>query len=241
MRSLSSGILCAALLAPLAPLSAQVGYAPSRSPYRDIIRGKSITALVGDVGGDGGRIGVGPHNGRSYGLRFDIRIGSPVHFAATFAKAEVERFVVSADDSVATRKRGPVDQGLTMFEAALQLNLTGRKSWHHLAPFLGVGIGYVDGEGLPSGAPADSSGFNFGGKIYLAPSAGLRVFLGQTLHLRLEARQLFWKLNYPISYTDEPAAEPSSDPDNPNAVLGDGKRDEWSGAREFRVGLGFSF
>jgi hypothetical protein len=164
-----------------------------------------------------------------------------VHFAVSVARAELERFVVSADDSVAIRKRGPVDQGLTMFEAGLQLNLTGKKSWHRLAPFVGVAVGYLDSEGLPAGAPQDSSGFRFGSKLYLVPAAGVRIFLGNSLHLRLDARQLFWKLNYPSSYIAEPDAEPSTDPDNPNAVLPDGKRDQWSGAREFRLGLGFSF
>lgn len=234
-----AGLGLALLLA--APLAAQVGHAPASSPYRDIFAGKSLTAVVGDIGGDGGRIGVGPHNGRSYGLRFDIRIGAPVHFAVTVAKADAERFVVSADDSVATRKKGPVDQGLTMFEAAAQLNITGKKTWHRLAPFVGMSVGYVDGGGLPAGAPADSSGYNFGGKFYLSPAAGVRVFLGNNLHLRFEARQLFWKLSYPVSYTIEPAAEPSTDPDNPNAVLPNGKRDEWSGGRELRVGVGFAF
>jgi hypothetical protein len=241
MRSPFSGAVLGLALLGATPLAAQVGHAPTSSPYRDIFHGKSITAVVGDIGGDGGRIGVGPHNGRSYGLRFDVRIGAPVHFAATVAKADVERFVVSADDSVATRKKGPVDQGLTMFEAAMQLNITGKKSWHRLAPFIGMSVGYVDGGGLPAGAPADSSGYNFGGKFYLAPAIGARVFLGNNLHLRFEARQLFWKLSYPVSYTAEPDAQPSTDPDNPNAVLPNGKRDEWSGGRELRVGLGFAF
>lgn len=228
-------------LATALPLSAQVGHAPASSPYRDIPNGKSLMVLVGDVGGNGGRIGVGPHNGRSYALRFDVRIGTPLNFQATIGKAQLERLVVSADDSVATRVKGPVDQALTMFEAGFQLNLTGKKTWNHLAPFIGAGIGYAHGASLPAGAPQDSSGYKFGGKIYLVPSLGTRIFLGNSLHLRLEARQLFWKLSYPLSYTDEPAAQPSTDPNHPNAVLPSGKRDQWSGGREFRLGLGFSF
>ncbi len=229
-----------ALVAAL-PLSAQVGHAPTSSPYRDIPRGKSLTLLGGDVGGDGGKLGIGPHHGRSYGLRLDLRIGTPLHFQATVGKAELERLVVSAADSVATRVKGPVDQSLTMIEAGFQLNLTGKKTWNHLAPFLSAGIGYAHGSDLPAGGVQDSSGYRFGGKIYLVPSVGTRIFLGNSLHLRLEARQLFWKLSYPLSYTAEPAAEPSTDPNNPNAVLPGGKRDQWSGGREFRLGLGFAF
>ena len=238
LRALRHAILALAFTVPLA---AQVGHPPTSSPYRDITKGKSLTLLFGDIGGDGGKLGIGPHHGQSYGLRFDIRIGTPVHLTVAVARAELERFVVSADDSVATRKRGPVDQGLTMIEAGFQLNVTGRKSWHRLAPFIGVTGGYVDGEDLAPGAVEDSSGYRFGSKLYLAPAVGVRVFLTNSLQLRLEARQLYWKLDYPLSYTDEPAAEPSTDPDNPNAVLPGGKRDQWSGGRELRVGLGFAF
>ncbi|HXI20018.1 MAG TPA: hypothetical protein VNH46_02985, partial [Gemmatimonadales bacterium] len=182
------------------PLAAQVGHTPASSPYQDILRGKSVTFLYGDIGGDGGRIGVGPHHGPSYGARFDVRVSGPLQFGVSLSRAKLERLVVSAADSVKTRVKGPVDQDLTMIELALQLNLTGSKTWHHLAPYVAGGVGYAHGSSLPAGAPRDSSGYNFGGKLYIAPTAGVRIFLGQTVHLRLEARQLFWKLSYPLSY-----------------------------------------
>ena len=222
------------------PLSAQVGHDPAHSPYHDILHGKSVTVMIGDVGGTGGKVGVGPQNGRSYGLRFDLRLSAPVQFGLSVARAELERFVVSADDSVATRKKGPVDQNLTMIEAGLQLNLTGKKTWHRLAPFLSGTLGWTKGSDLPSSVQ-DSSGFKFGSRIYLVPAVGVRAFITNSLFLRLEARQLFWKLSYPLSYIQEPAAQPSTDPDHPNAVLPDGKRSQWSGARELRAGLGFAF
>jgi hypothetical protein len=222
------------------PLCAQVGHDPARSPYRDITHGKSVTLLGGDVGGDGGKVGVGPHHGRSYGARFDFRLSAPIQFGLTVARAELERFVVSADDSVATRKTGPVDQNLTLIEATMQLNLTGKKTWHRLAPFISGSVGWTRGSDLPASVP-DSSGFKFGSKLYLAPAVGVRAFVTNSFFLRLEARQLFWKLNYPLAYTQEPAAQPSTDPDRPNAVLEDGKRSQWSGARELRAGLGFAF
>lgn len=230
--------LCALLFA--VPAAAQVGHAPGSSPYRDILKGKSLTVLVGDLGGDGGRLGIGPHRGRSYGARFDIRVGTPLQFGLALARADVERLIVSADDSVNNRVDGPVSQSLTMIEGAIQLNLTGKKSWYRLAPYLAGSVGYVSGSDLPTSQP-DSSGFDFGSKFYLAPAVGLRVFLSNTLHLRLEARQLFWKLTYPSSYNVEPAAEPSPDPDRPNSVLKGEKLEQWTGARELRAGLAFSF
>lgn len=220
--------------------SAQVGHDPAHSPYRDITHGKSLTLLYGDVGGDGGKARVGPHNGRSFGGRFDLRLSAPVQVGLTVQKAELERFVVSADDSVATRRKGPVDQDLTMIEATIQLNLTGKKTWHRLAPFISGSLGWTHSSDLPSGV-ADSSGYKFGSKFYLVPAIGVRAFVTQSLFIRAEARQLFWKLNYPRAYTQEPAAQPSTDPDRPNAVLKDGKRQEWEGGPELRIGVGFAF
>ncbi|MFN8653094.1 MAG: hypothetical protein U0133_14415 [Gemmatimonadales bacterium] len=219
---------------------AQVGHNPSSSPYRDITNGKSITVFYSDVGGDGGKVGVGPHHGTAWGARFDVRLSAPLQFALGFERARLERFVVSADDSVATRKTGPFDQDLTMIEATMQLNLTGKKTWHRLAPFISGSAGWTKGSDLPKGV-ADSSGFKFGSKLYLVPAVGVRAFVTQSLFLRLEARQVFWKLNYPTAYTQEPAAQPSTDPNKPNAVLPDGKRTQWSGVRELRVGVGFAF
>lgn len=223
------------------PLAGQVGHAPNSSPYRDIPRGRSLSLLVGDIGGKGGSIGVGPQNGQSYGVRFDLRLGAPVQFGFSLARGELERLVVSASDSVANRVDGPVKQALTMVEVALQINITGRKSWHRLAPFFGGSIGYASAAGLPV-TVKDSSGYKFGNKVYFVPAGGFRVFLSNTLNLRLEARQLFWKLKYPLAYNLDPAAQPSGDLVNhPNSVLPGSKRDEWSGAREFRAGLSYSF
>ncbi len=223
------------------PLAAQVGHDPASSPYRDIPNGKTLTALVGDVGGDGGKLGIGPHNGRSYGGRLDLRISGPVQFGLGFSQANLERLVVSADDSVAKRTTGPFKQTLTMIEASLQFNITGRKSWHRLAPYVSGTLGWAHGSSLPASAAKDSSGYKFGSKIYLAPAIGLRIIITSNVQLRLDARQLFWKLKYPSSYTRDPAAEPSPNGDLANAVLPDGKREQWSGARELRAGLGFSF
>jgi hypothetical protein len=233
--------VCALILAcTVSPLAAQVGHAPEASPYRDIRNSKSVTLLYGDVGGDGGVIGVGPHHGKTYGARFDIRAGGAFQLGLSLARGDMKRLIVSAADSVKNRTDGPVSQTLTMFEAVLQLNLTGRKSWHHLAPFVSGSVGYVGGSKLPPNQP-DSSGYHFGGKFYFAPAAGLRIFLGNTLHLRLEARELFWKLTYPSAYNQEPAAQISIDPSKPNSVLKGGKLQEWTGGRELRAGLGFSF
>jgi hypothetical protein len=232
---------CLALCVVALPLAAQVGHDPAHSPYRDITKSKTITVLYGDIGGDGGKVGVGPHNGHAAGVRAELRLSGPVSFGLTFAKGTLERLVVSAEDSVDNRVDGPVDQEMTFVEGTLQLNLTGRKTWHRLAPFIGMSVGYVHGADLKASQAADSSGYRFGGKLFFTPSVGVNLHVNSLIALRFEARQMFWKLSYPLGYVQEPSAQPSNDENSSNAVLPDGKRDQWSGARELRAGLSISF
>ena len=143
---------------------AQVGHNPSSSPYRDITNGKSITVFYSDVGGDGGKVGVGPHHGTAWGARFDVRLSAPLQFALGFERARLERFVVSADDSVATRKTGPFDQDLTMIEATMQLNLTGNNT-HTGLTTINTGNVLIGGSGTPLGTTAGGTVVNSGGSV----------------------------------------------------------------------------
>lgn len=234
-------VLALSLLLVPAAVHAQVGYPPAKSPFRDIDQKFSLTGLYSYFGGDGGRLGIGPHDGPTYGGRFEIVLGTPVAAAVTASYANLQRDIVSADDSVAKRRTGPVDQGVLMIEASLQLNITGRKTWHRMAPFLGIAAGWAGGSESEAVARRDSSGYEFGNKFYWAPAAGTRLFLTKRAFLRAEARYVSWKLEYPSAYAREPADEPSLDPDRPNAVIPDGKLEEWDGSFEYRFGLGFSF
>ena len=80
--------------------------------------------------------------------------------------ARLKRLIVDPFVELANRTSGPVDQTVTFAEANLQLNLTGGKTWHRLAPFVGSGVGVA----FAGSTPADTSGFKLGRKIYLAPS-----------------------------------------------------------------------
>ena len=233
-RLLGVALLLAALPALLA---AQVGHAPGSSPYRDIRKGHTVTPYFGQFGGSGGRFEIGPHDGPIYGLRYDLRTGSTIQIGLAFARADLERLIVDPFDSLSRRVSGPVDQTVTFAEVNLQLNLTGGKTWHRLAPYVGAGVGLT----FPSGTPADTSKFELGKKIYLVPTAGVRIFITDRLSLRGEARALFLKLKYPSTFEDEPAAEPGNPPDNSNAVITDGRVSEWITNSVLLVGLGYSF
>ena len=205
----------AMLLAFLTPatLLAQVGHPPDKSPYRDIPKGHTFTPFAAYFAGDGGRFGVAPHDGQVYGFRYDIRTGSTVQMGLLVGHGQMKRLVLdSLVGVVGGAVTGTASQSETFVEADLQLNLTGGKTWNRLAPFIGAGIGLTWAEDIP----ADRSGFDLGTKFYFAPHAGLRLFVTDRIHLRGDARVLFWKLNYPAS-------------------------SEWDTSGWYQAGLGFGF
>jgi hypothetical protein len=225
-----------ALVLGVGRLSAQVGHAPDKSPYRDIRKGHTFTALYGKFGGSGGEFGIGPHDGPIYGFRYDIRTGSTVQLGLGFAHGNLDRLIVDPFVELANRVSGPVKQSVNLAEVNLQLNLTGGKSWRRLAPFVGSGVGLT----FPGSTPADTSRFSLGHKFYLAPFTGVRIFVTDRLSLRGEARVAFWKLKYPTTFTQEPPLEPGTS-DHSNAVITDGQLNEWTTSSWLMVGLGYSF
>jgi hypothetical protein len=230
-------VLVLALAAVAAPAAtAQVGHPPGHSPYREIRKGHSLTFLFGHLGGEGGRFGIAPHSGNSYGIRYDLRAGSAVQLGLGFARADLERLIVDPFVTPANRTSGPVDQTVSFAEVNVLLNLTGGKTWNHLAPFVGGTVGLT----FPSGTPQDTSGFKFGKRFYLAPSIGTRIFLSPSLHIRAEARATFWKIKYPNSFEDEPVEDPGTE-DDPHAVIPDGRVSEWTATPWLQIGLGYNF
>ena len=223
------------LFALARPVAAQVGHAPDASPFRDLKSGHSITPLFGYVGGSGGPLGVGPHNGTTIGLRYDLRTASTIQFGVGFARGNLERLVVNPFVQLANRVSGPFEQTTSFVDLSVQLNLTGGKSWHRLAPYasLGAGLAFGDAE-----VASDSSGYEFGNKFYITPAIGTRLLLTDALHLRADVRGLFWNLKYPDSYGREPVEEPGT-PDAPNAVKPEGSLSEWTLTPMLQVGIGY--
>ena len=235
MRLPLLSLLLAAAFA--APAAAQVGYPPASSPYRDIPRGHSVTAVVGRIGGGGGRFGIGPQDGTVFGLRYDIRAGGTVEFGLTLAQGNLHRFVVDPFVQVVRRKSGPVQDQVRFADMSIQLNLSGSKTWHRLAPYTGVSLGVAFADKVAQ----DTSGYKFGNKFYFAPQLGTRFFLTNRLHLRADVRGVFWKLTYPVSFTEEPVLDPGTLPNDPHAVITDQRLTEWTLTPWIQVGLGYSF
>jgi len=190
--ALAVGISC--LLAARA--AGQVGNPPDQSPFRDIIRSQTISATVGYLTGSRGKAGVGPSDGIVLGARYELRLSGPTDLHVSLSWAGTDRFIVDPTQPEDERTTGPVSQPLVMFDAGLLFLLTGEKTWRGLAPYLSVSLGIAFG----STTPQDTTGYEFATRFTLQPGAGLRYYVGRSLYLRAEARDVLWQLRYPLSY-----------------------------------------
>lgn len=216
-------------------LSAQVGHDPARSPYRDIRRGSVFLLSAGYLGGSRGAVGVGLADGPSGGLRYEAALGGAIGASLGLAYAQATRFVVDPTKDSLTRKAGPYDADLILVDAGLLLVLTGRKTWHNLAPYIGGSLGMA----VAGASPPDPSGYDFGSKITLAPDAGIRWYPAPRLSVRTDFRVVLWRLSYPASYK---VPGPTGCTTDCSRVLElDQKLTDWTAHPWITVGMGWTF
>ena len=113
--------------------------------------------------------------------------------------------------------------------------LTGQKTWYGFAPYLGLSMGVAIGGDVP----ADSlSGYDFNIKFMAGPGIGLRWHPGSRIGLRVEFRDVLWKLSYPNAFfeppTDQPDIPPVLDPEF-------NKTSEWTHNPSLYISLGYAF
>ncbi len=205
-------------------LEAQVGHPPDRSPYRDLRVSHSLIIGGGYVWGSGGKIGAGPSEGPMAGLRYSIHLGGPFEAVIGAAGASLLRAVYSNGIPSDT-----VRQEILVADAGLGLLLTGRKTWRGLLPYLGATLGAAFGESVPQ----DTTGFTFRRRFQFGPHLGVRWYLSQAMSIRLEFRDIVWRLVYPRSFfvnpPDQPLLDASADGErqwthNPSLTLSIGLR-----------------
>ena len=229
------------LCGPVPAVSQTVGHEPDRSPYRDIVNHESFTLFAGRFAGNAGPAGVGVLPGTAFGGRLAIRLSGPVDFWLTFGEAASSRHVIIADTTVTktdSAKRGPDTKlPLVLGDLALVLNVTGDKTWHRLAPYVGVGLGFV----APTKSVTDPGGYRVGFNFALVPTVGTRFFLSDALAVRLEIRDYFFRYQYPLAFFDTLNLRYAGPPPRP-AVLPLGTSDrQWANHLTLWVGVAYGF
>ncbi|MGE0556288.1 MAG: hypothetical protein AB7R55_22905 [Gemmatimonadales bacterium] len=216
-------------------LVAQVGHDPASSPYRDLRYNQFLQVTAGYIGGAGGKLGLGPHDGRVFTFRHDFLADRALTIGLGGGYGQLDRSFVDLEATVEDQRiLGPERHRVMFGEGVIQLNATGGKTWHGLAPYVSGALGLAFAQRVE----ADSSGYKFGTKFYFAPAIGVRAFVTRRLFIRLEARAMFWNLGYPASYQ-------TTDPDGTlgplSPILAGQGRKEWAPVPMLHAGLGFAF
>src|SRR5438309_904868 len=140
-----AGVLAVVFLAALPPyrLTAQVGHEPAESPFRDIVSHQHVYFQVGEFFGNRAKPGVGAQGGPTFGVRFRNRLSGPLDLMVGATLIKSKRLVIDPTKPDSIRRVGTIDDNLLSTELQLALTLTGAKTWHGLAPWIGFGFGIV--------------------------------------------------------------------------------------------------
>lgn len=212
------------------PLSGQVGYSPDHSPYHDIRVGSGFAVSGGYISGSRGVADVGPSQGHVWTFSYERPFGRTLGARLILGDAMTTRFIVDPTKDSVSRKSGPVDNNLLLAYIGLTALLSGGKTWHGFAPYIGVGGGVANAQKTPG----DTSTYNFGTKAILGPNAGLRWYPARRVSVRADAMLVFWKLSYPLQFKQPSLIDGS------RVLQVDANPTEWTHHPWFSIGLAWT-
>ncbi|MFN2572740.1 MAG: hypothetical protein ABR537_14210 [Gemmatimonadales bacterium] len=216
-------------------LTAQVGHDPADSPFRDILLHSGLMVSVGHLSADRGRTGAGMSNALTIGLRYEIPAGHSLAFQFTSAFLDGDRFIIDprADSSSPQRRTGPYKSDVALAELGLQLRLTGGKTWHGIAPYVGTALGML----FDVNSPGDTtgSGYKFGTKVALSGSTGVRWYPARRVLVNADLRAQLWRLKYPLAFHG------ALSPDGSRVVPSNQPLTDWTLHPWISLGIGWTF
>lgn len=206
MKALIIGTLIALTAGPA---SAQVGYPPDRSPYKDRDYNRDWTFFGGQFSAERDPLGVAPSDGPMAGVRWQMHMTGPLYFGVRAAGASVERTIIDPSKRLAERVVGTEDVPMGFLDVALEMSLTGHKTWRGFAPFLNGGFGVV---GDLRGAN-DVGSYRFGVPFTMTLGTGLSWTPAKNWSVRLDWSHYIYRISYPTTYylktTEDPAPLPA--------------------------------
>jgi hypothetical protein len=209
---------------------AQVGYPPTRSPYRDVETSQEITLIGGYFSPHRDPANAAPQGGALVGVHYEWRASGPAHLTAELARMSSERRLIDPARTGAARELGTVQRPLYAAEAALGMALTGARSWHGFVPEVKSGVGFVS----DFRTKTDSGGFKFGTRFALSLGAGIRWVPGGNLQVRADWNDRLYTIAYPDAYYVAPTGGP--------AVVATGQaKSFWTNNSAFTLGISYLF
>lgn len=190
-----------AVLLVMAGLFGGVSAQQINSPYRFVDESQAAGVWAGYMLADQGDVGLGPKNGPVFGGRYAIRVSGPFQIELEGGYFPTTRAVLDTTvvESV-FEEVGEANLKLALLNGSLRFNLTGARTWHNIQPFFAFGAGAVinlSGEnGADTDVPADVR-FDLGTRFAGQLGGGIEWFPTRQLTVRLDARNVLWKINTP--------------------------------------------
>jgi hypothetical protein len=176
--------------------TAQVGYPPSKSPFLDVEQRHEITPFFGYFSAKVDPAKVAPQGGPMGGLMYQWRASGPVHIGLSFMTVSSKRLELDPSKPEASRTVGTETRPLYAADGFISVSLTGGRSWHHLMPMVGGGLGLIT-----NAKGADVGGFRFGTRFAFPWGAGVRwIPGGGPLQLRADIKDWMYTIKYPQAY-----------------------------------------
>jgi hypothetical protein len=196
MRRVS--LLVVLLAAVATPVAGQV----VPSPYRFLEKAQGISLQGGYVATQRGELDAAPHSAPVVQLEYLGRFAGPLSGTVAVTYMPTQRTVYDFDASNTLTPLGDVDARLLEAMAGLEFTLTGPRTWHSLAPFVGARGGLViDLAGVSKlekdAELTDEQRIDFGPSFAVGATAGADWFLTERLSIRAAGRGHLWRFTTP--------------------------------------------
>ena len=179
----------------------QVGHAPTSSPYLDLEYSQEFTLIAGQYHAHRDPAFVGPQSGLLLGAHYEWRASGPLHLVGEITRMSSERNQLDPLKTGPARQLPTVSRPLYSGTFGLGISLTGGKSWHHIVPEVGGGLGFVS----DLRSEPDSGGFKFGTRFALTWGAGIRWVPGGRWQVRGDLTNRSYTIAYPEAFFVAPA------------------------------------
>ena len=180
-----------------APLGAQIGHIPQRSPYIDLEYKQEATVFGGYYRAGSDAVGVAPGSGPMFGVRYDLRLGGPASLTSKLAYVAGQRTVIDPRRPSGLRViDADASWPIYMADVGISLNLTGQRSYRRLVPFVNGSLGVASD--LKGGA--DVGAWKFGTPFAFSFGGGVKWVPTGNLQARVDVSEQLYQIKYPSSY-----------------------------------------
>jgi hypothetical protein len=189
-----------------APLAAQVGHEPQKSPFRDLERTMELTVFTGTYRARIDPAQVAPQSGPIMGLSYQWRASGPLSLTAGISRVGSERRVLdpereatcgaSSTPNPDCKLVGEFRWPLYYFDGGLALDLTGPRTFYGFVPDLKAGIGLLS----DFHTKADVGEFSVGTRFAIKWGGGIRWIPSELFQIRADVSNHLHSIGYPDSY-----------------------------------------